>query len=500
MHTTLRLGLKGKLSLMLALLLVFIVTCLSVLVLRGIKEDQRTRLEQSFARQAAAANLRVREEYLSTNKIAAKSFMERTGQKLAVDLGGQSGLAVTLYDVEGSFVGTSLPFQPDVDTGDALEATAQGHAAYITEGDQLLYLAPLYYAEERIGTVQFHASLAEQNAFYNRIYELFLLTGGIVLIIGFLIGYVYVWRQINVIKRLNQDAIAIGQGNYLSAPSVKRSDELGELAQGIFNMNNSISSHVGELHNERHKLMEAIERLTELEQQQKQFIGNISHELKTPLTSIMAYADLLTMYKDDPELLEDASGRIHTEAQRLFALVEKALQLSAMDIYELETESEIVQIEPLLEEIVARLQGKASSRNMTITTALASGEVWADPDNVSHIMLNLLDNAIKYNRVGGSIHLNNYTSQHSDGSQFMVIDVTDTGQGIPQDAVDRIFDPFYTVSKDRSRATGGTGLGLSIVRNLAAKQGGSVTLVQTSPEGSTFRLELPLYIGTSSYT
>ncbi|MBE9914072.1 HAMP domain-containing histidine kinase [Paenibacillus donghaensis] len=487
-----RLGLKGKMSLLLALLLVFIVTCLSVLVLSGIRENQRTMLEQSFTRQAEAANLRVREEYLTGGRIQPDRFMKQTGQRLAVDLGAQSGMAVTLYTVDGSFAGTSLPFQSRADVQDALQFTTKGQSAYITEGDQLLFLAPLYNAEQRLGTVQFHASLAEQNAFYARIRRLFLLAGATVLGVGFLIGYVYVRRQVKVIDRLNLAASRIGQGDYLSAPSVVRKDELGELAQGIYEMSRSISTSVGALHEEKQKLLEAIGRLRELEQQQKQFIGNISHELKTPLTSIIAYADLLNMYSDDPALLDDAGGRIHVEAQRLHGLVEKALQLSAMDVYEFETHAKAIPLRPLLEEAAARLQGKADSCGITILTSLVEGEVWADPENVMHIILNLLDNAVKYNRPGGQVRLLNYITASADGTGRMNIEVADTGIGIPEASVPRIFDPFYTVSRDRSRASGGTGLGLALVRNLAEKQGGTVQLAETGPDGSRFTVKLPL--------
>lgn len=495
-----RLGLKGKMSLLLALLLVFIVTCLSVLVLSGIRENQRTMLEQSFTRQAEAANLRVREEYLTGSRIPSDQFMMQTGQRLAVDLGALSAMAVTLYTVDGSFAGTSLPFQPRADVQDALQFTAQGQSAYITEGDQLLFLAPLYNAEQRLGTVQFHASLAGQNTFYARIRQLFLLAGATVLGVGFLIGYVYVLRQVNVIDRLNRAALQIGQGDYLSAPSVVRKDELGELAQGIYEMSISISTSVGALHGEKQKLLETVERLRELEQQQKQFIGNISHELKTPLTSIIAYADLLTMYSDDPTLLDDAGRRIHVEAQRLYSLVEKALQLSAMDVYEFETQAEAVSLYPLLEEAVARLQGKADSCRVTIHTSLVEGEVWADPENVMHIMLNLLDNAIKYNRPGGQVHLLNYIAESADGALRMIIEVADTGIGIPKEAISRIFDPFYTVSRDRSRASGGTGLGLALVHNLIKKQGGTVQLVETGPDGSRLRVELLLHAFNTEWT
>ncbi|MDN9011616.1 sensor histidine kinase [Brevibacillus laterosporus] len=493
MNGKFRLGLKGKMSLLLALLLVFVVTCLSVLVLSGIRENQRTMLEQSFTRQVEATNLRVREEYLTEGRMPPDQFMMQSGQRLAVDLGAQSGMAVTLYTVDGSIAGTSLPFQPEADVQDALKFTAQGESAYITEGGQLLFLAPLYNAEQRLGTVQFHALLTEQKAFYVRIRRLFLLAGATVLGVGFLIGYVYVRRQVNVIDLLNRAASQIGQGDYLSAPSVVRKDELGELAQGIYEMSRSISTSVGALHEEKQKLLETVGRLRELEQQQKQFIGNISHELKTPLTSIIAYADLLNMYSDDPALLDDAGRRIHVEAQRLYSLVEKALQLSAMDVYEFETHAKAVPLQLLLEEAVARLQGKADSCRVTIHTSLAAGEVWADPENVMHIILNLLDNAVKYNRPGGQVHLLNYTVASADEAHRMIIEVADTGIGIPEEAVSRIFDPFYTVSRDRSRASGGTGLGLALVRNLAEKQGGTVELAETGSDGSRFKVELPIY-------
>lgn len=488
-----RFGLKWKVALLLALLLISVLVVLSTLVLAGIREDQRVRLEQSFAHEAEAANLRVHQEFLTNtnNDMQPDAFMESVGQRLAVDLGSQSGMAVTLYKLDGTFTGTSLPFQPKMDVKDALAHTAEGRSAYITEGDQLLYLAPLRNMDKQIGTIQFHASLAEQHAFYERIRKLFLVTGMSVLAAGFLIGYLYVWRQVHVISRLNLAAQQIGEGAYLSVPTVKRQDELGELAQGIFEMSGRISSSVSQLTEEKLKLLDAIERLQELEQQQKQFIGNISHELKTPLTSILAYADLLDLYRDDPELLEEARTRIRKEAQRLYGLVEKALQLSSMDIYEFETHTESIELKPILEEATARLQAKAEQNNITIQSNLTDGKVWADADNLMHMMLNLLDNGIKYNKPGGTVTLTNEV-QDQQGVDRMVIRVSDTGIGIPDHARERIFDPFYTVSSDRSRVYGGTGLGLSLVRSLAEKQHGSVHLTETGPGGSTFIITLPM--------
>ncbi|OAB44682.1 sensor histidine kinase [Paenibacillus antarcticus] len=492
MKRKINIGLKGKLALLLALLLTSVLVVLSTMVLAGIREDQRNRLEQSFAHESANANLRVRQEFLTGTRITPDLFMQRSAQRLAVDLGAQSGMAITLYKADGSFAGTSLPIQARTDVKDGLEYTAKGQSVYITEGEQLLYLAPLYNADERLGTVQFHASLADQYAFYSRIQNLFIVTGAAVLVAGFLIGYLYVRRQVNVIAKLNNAAKQIGEGKYLIVPPVKRRDELGELAQGIYEMSGSIATSLSQLTEEKLKLLDAIVRLQELEQQQKQFIGNISHELKTPLTSILAYADLLEIYRDDPSLLEEARMQIGKEAERLYGLIEIALQLSSMDIYEFETKAKVVEVLPLLQEAVNRLQIKAERHGVTMEAHLREGTVWADPENMMHMVLNVLDNAVKYNKPGGTVTLSNHLVKGSNSEGYMVIEVVDTGIGIPMEAHSRIFDPFYTVSGDRSRAHGGTGLGLSLVRSLAEKQNGLVRLVSSGPSGSRFEIKLPM--------
>jgi Signal transduction histidine kinase len=487
----LRIGLKAKITFLLAMLLAFVVVLLSLLVLAGIREDQQRRMEQSFAQLANSANLRVREEYLTGERVSPDEFMERNGQSLAVDLGGQSGMAVTLYSADGEFAGTSLPVQPLTDVKEALAHTAKGQAAYITVGNQVLYLAPLYNADQFLGSVQFHGSLQEQNMFYRHIRDLFIGTGAAVLAVGFLVGYLYVWRQVYILRKLNRAAKDIGEGRYLDKPPVHRRDEIGELAEGIYDMSGSIASYVSELNEEKQKLLTAIQRLQELEQQQKQFIGNISHELKTPLTSILAYSDLLGMYSDDPVLLQNARTQISKEAERLYALIEKALQLSSMDIYDFQTNAARFEVKPLLEEAIGRLHIKAEKRDISLSFELIDDQVWADQDNLMHMVTNLLSNAIKYNRPGGWVRLSNRSEIAPAGERLVIIEVADNGIGIPKELQSRIFDPFFTVSDDRSRETGGTGLGLALVRSLAEKQHGSVKLAESGPEGSRFVITLP---------
>jgi signal transduction histidine kinase len=162
-----------------------------------------------------------------------------------------------------------------------------------------------------------------------------------------------------------------------------------------------------------------------------------------------------------------------------------------MDIYDFETNAAEFPIQPLLQEALSRLEIKAEKRQIKLLSELEEDMAWADKDNVMHMVTNLLDNAVKYNRPGGQVKLTNYADRGPSGERRVIIEVSDTGIGIPAELQSRIFDPFYTVSDDRSRDTGGTGLGLSLVRSLAEKQNGSVRLAESGPGGSRFVIALP---------
>jgi signal transduction histidine kinase len=251
-------------------------------------------------------------------------------------------------------------------------------------------------------------------------------------------------------------------------------------------MSREIESSIAAKDEEQRKLQLAVTKLQALEQQQKQYIGNISHEFKTPLTSIKAYVDLLNMYDDDPKLLFDAKLNIAKETGRLYEMVEKVLQLTALEKYDFESQAELLEVAEGLEDICGRMNGKAERYGITITLDAEPAHIWIDKESFMHIFINLLDNAIKYNVPQGSVHL------HSEvRDQRVWITIKDSGIGIPPEARDKIFEPFFTVNRDRSRASGGTGLGLSLVRNLVEKQNGTITLLETEGEGTAFELSFP---------
>lgn len=487
-----RISIKLKFSLFLAALLILAVGVLSYFVLRGVERNEQGQTEHNLAQHVNTVNLRVKQTYYTGARLTPQVFMQQRGKALAAELAGFTGLEVTLYDSQGQQAGNSVqgepgpgPGKPDLST--ALDYALNNKVAYQSEGDKLFYLAPLQGPEGQMGVVQLQYSLEGARSFQQTLLNLFLTTGGAVLIFSFILGYLYFNRAAASIGRLKKAAEDIRGANYITAPPVRRKDELGELAEGIYFMSREIELSIAAKDDERRKLQLAVEKLQALEQQQKQYIGNISHEFKTPLTSIKAYVDLLNMYDDDPKLLHDAKLSIAKETERLYEMVDKVLQLTALEKYDFESQAELLEVESTLRDICGRMKGKAERYGLTVTLDAQPAHIWIDRESFMHIFINLLDNAIKYNVPQGSIHL------HSEVREQRVwITVQDSGIGIPEASRDKIFEAFYTVNRDRSRASGGTGLGLSLVRNLVEKQGGTIALLEGSGEGAAFELSFPL--------
>ncbi|KGE19727.1 sensor histidine kinase [Paenibacillus wynnii] len=485
-----RVSIKLKFSLFLAVLLILAVSVLSYVVLRGVERNQQAQTEGYLNQHIKTVNLRVKQTFYTGTRLEPQVFMSQRGRGLAVELAGFTGLEVTLYDAKGLQVGTSVQSDPapgNQEVKDALSYALQNKIAYQSKGDSMLYLAPLQGPEEQMGVVQLHYSLKSNQAFLSTLQNLFLTTGAAVLILSFIIGYLYFNRAVAAIRRLKQAAEEIQHADYIPAPPIKRKDELGELAQGIYFMSREIESNIAAKDEEQRKLQLAIQKLQALEQQQKQYIGNISHEFKTPLTSIKAYVDLLNMYDDDPKLLLEAKVSIAKETQRLYEMVEKVLQLTALEKYDFESQAEVLEVSESLRDICGRMSGKAERYGNTIQLDVKPAQIWIDKESFMHIFINLLDNAIKYNVPNGTIHIHNEIRDHR-----VWITIRDTGIGIPQESRDKIFEPFYTVNRDRSRQSGGTGLGLSLVRNLVEKQNGTISLLDLEGEGSAFQLSFPI--------
>jgi two-component system phosphate regulon sensor histidine kinase PhoR len=219
----------------------------------------------------------------------------------------------------------------------------------------------------------------------------------------------------------------------------------------------------------------------------RDFVGNVSHELKTPLAAIRGFAETLRDGAlDEPPVARRFTDRILEQCRRLQALLDDLLTLSRLETVALR-EREPVALDGLVRHAVDTLAPLAREKRVQVEVD-ASGvtDVLGEADAIERLVLNLLENAIKYNRPDGKV-----TVRLSATGEHVLLEVTDTGIGIPPDALPRIFERFYRVDKGRAREEGGTGLGLAIVRAVAELHGGHAELRETGPRGSVFTLSLP---------
>ena len=261
----------------------------------------------------------------------------------------------------------------------------------------------------------------------------------------------------------------VGEGEYGHRLQPVGRDEMAQLA-GEFN--------------------QLTDRLQTTEEVRRRFVSDASHELKTPLASIRLLADsILQTDEMDPAVVRDFVGDIGSEAERLTRITEHLLALTRLDSLPA-GEEWAVDVARVTERTVALLQPVADAAGVTVEKHLKPGcAVLCTEDDLSQICYNLVENAVKYNYNGGKV----FVSVYRDGDQVL-LEVGDTGVGIPEEDLPKVFNRFYRVDKARSRAAGGTGLGLSIVRDTVRRHGGWVTARPRSPEGSLFTVGFPRYV------
>ncbi|MBQ7836763.1 MAG: histidine kinase [Clostridia bacterium] len=221
----------------------------------------------------------------------------------------------------------------------------------------------------------------------------------------------------------------------------------------------------------------------ERETMRREFTSNVSHELKTPLTSISGISEIMMNGIVKPEDVPGFAENIHTEAQRLIALVNDIIKLSQLDENDSQLEKEPVDLLLVAKEVKTRLRHVTSKSGVTFKLVGESTIVNGTSVILSEMIYNLCDNAITYNKTNGSVTL---SVGERDGRPF--VSVADTGIGIPQQAQTRVFERFYRVDKSHSRSIGGTGLGLSIVKHGAAYHGAELSLKSKLNEGTTVEI------------
>ena len=250
-------------------------------------------------------------------------------------------------------------------------------------------------------------------------------------------------------------------------------DELRPLVERIRGQNRQIQQKVDELKVEHYRQ----------DTMRREFTANVSHELKTPLTSISGYAELIENGLVKPEDVPRFAGTIYREAQRLIVLVNDIIRLSRLEDKEVLQETQDIDLLALCRETCSYLEEAASRRQVTLSVEGEALTVHGVRQIAEEILYNLCDNAIKYNKSGGTVTVTVFSREGRPA-----VEVRDTGIGIPEKEQSRVFERFYRVDKSHSKELGGTGLGLSIVKHGAAFLGASLELDSREGVGTAIRV------------
>ncbi len=387
------------------------------------------------------------------------------------------GLYVQILDGKGAVVATSpnlrgeqMPTMPSL-VWEGLDGRTVVATLMTAGGEEVrVRTIPMIHGDSVLGLIQVGQSLHHVNQALQSLK--LLLFAGVVAVwtLATLVGWVLAGRALRPVSAMTETAASIaatgdfGDRIVYSGPE----DEIGRLATTFNRM---------------------IDRIEGTLQSQQQFIADSSHELGTPIAVIRGNADLLSRPLGEADRRETVRA-IQLEAARMGRIVSDLLDMAELDLAA-DDPSQLVRLDELVLEVLAQTRAVASGKTLT-AARLEPVAVMGNPDRLRELLLNLVDNAIKYTPSGGNITLSVRRS-----GEWGEMSVADTGIGIPVSEQERIFDRFYRVDKARSRAVGGTGLGLAIARAIVMAHGGRISVNSKPNQGSTFLVQLP--ISAASY-
>lgn len=382
------------------------------------------------------------------------------------------GLYVQILDGKGKVVATSpnlrgeqLPIEPYMILEGLRGRTNEDTLAILTGDEVRVRTIPMIHGDSVIGLIQVGQSLHHVN---QTLQWLAVLLGSGVLgvwLLATLVGWVMAGRALRPVSAITGTAASIAAtGDFGARISYSGpQDEVGQLASTFNRM---------------------INRLETIFESQQQFIADSSHELGTPIAVIRGNADLLSRPLQADQARE-AIEAIRAESERMERIVTDLLNIAELDLAR-ESPTQPVRLDLLARAVFTHMRPVAAHVGFTIPE-IEPVTVPGSPDWLRELMMNLVDNAIKYTPQGGQVELS--VRRRKSWAELVV---SDTGIGIPPEALERIFDRFYRVDKTRSRAGGGTGLGLAIVKAIVDAHGGRVSVSSAPGQGTTFLVRLPM--------
>jgi len=431
--------------------------------------------------------LQLRAEALRILRDAGREQLVPGLRQAVAEIGGQRGIRLlilssgyrVLVDSRGALEGQSFAaVRPPLDRQP--EALAQGRYT-LPDGQELLWVGGPFDAAagqesavaQRLPFILVLAQARRDNPTLSRqLRNQFIVAGAGGLLLALLLAFLVARSIARPLQRVAVAAEEVARGNYDLQLDIPAPDEVARVARSFNTMTRAVRAS---------------------QQAQRDFVANVSHELKTPLTSIQGFSQaILDGTAGDPPAIRRAGGVIHDEAGRMARLVSQLLDLAKIEAGQIVMARQPLTLSAVLADCLEKLAPQADRAGVSLTADLsqlpAGLRLLGDGDRLTQVFIILLDNALQHTPAGGQV-----TVEAQPGGEAQVsVSVADTGPGIPPEDLPRIFERFYQVDKSRARKSDGSGLGLAIAREIVAAHGGRIVAESIVGVGSKFTVHLPL--------
>lgn len=461
------LGIKGKIVIMnifiliVAILSIYVVT-IYTLYSKVMNNSIDMLKKESYTSQSFVMN------YLETeDNFHVENVLNQMSPFISTYLSNNCKFRVQIYS-NYDLLGDSEEY-PNINKDEDVEMALKGNKSYIIrkieDKSYILFSSPIYYSDVTIGCIRYVYSLDNESTIITNTIFSMILFAIVAIIFSSIMSNSFSNRIVNPIVSLKNIAKKVSLGDFSKKILIKSNDEIEELSNSFNIMSNNI------------EIM--IENLKEEKETQKRFLDNVTHEFKTPLAAILGYSDLLLRVKESKDI-NQCVKYIVKSSNRLLKLVEQLLDLSRLNRNEVEVKCENIDIKSVVENSAMMLDPRINKFGINLKINVLSREVYADKEKTEQVILNVLDNAIKYSEC---TEIKIYMEENKS---YITICISDNGQGIPQEHLKNVFENFYTAHKSLQKKYGGSGLGLSICKEFMDKQHGKIEI--NSSNGTTVKL------------
>ncbi|AOR23157.1 sensor histidine kinase [Clostridium taeniosporum] len=377
---------------------------------------------------------------------------------------------IQIYDKNGDIMTDSVANRVTLFDKDITNAI-KGNKAYVVkkiDGNiYILFSSPIYLKDATLGCVRYIYTLDIEEKFINNMFIIMGILAFMSILISWLLSKLLSEKIVGPIKKLKTVSQKVTKGEYDNRIKIRSGDEIEDLAETFNVMSESIKDYVESLKEERQK--------------QKKFLDNVTHEFKTPLTAIIGYSEIIPKLKKQSDI-DESLVFVKEEGIRLLKLVEELLDLSKLGKSEFKIDRKKNNLKEIIEEVLIIINPRLKKYEIEIIKDLCDIEVLIDKDKIKQVILNVLDNAIKYSEC------TNINIKLQIENEKVILNIIDDGIGIAKENISRLFEPTYRVNNLNSINNNGNGLGLCICKEIMKKQNGDIKIKSNLQEGTSIEI------------